>query len=58
MAKPLAVTQKQVVAILKGAEKAGVRLSIKAVNGAVIFIKDEETGEPPAPVRKKPKIDL
>jgi hypothetical protein len=56
--KPLAVTQRQITAILKGAEKAGVRLRIKAREGEVIFITDEDTGEPSAPPKKEPSFDL
>jgi hypothetical protein len=63
--KPLAVTQKQVTAILKGAAKAGVKLEIKAVNGTVYFnVTDDgeqrHSREPdfsPTP-RKKPNFDL
>jgi hypothetical protein len=54
--KPLAVTQKQITAILKGAAKAGVELRIKAREGEVVFVpkKDEVEPEPP----KKPPIRL
>ena len=46
--KPLAVTQKQITAILKGAARAGVKLEIKAVNGAVYFnvIDDQKSLRP------------
>jgi hypothetical protein len=58
--KPLAVTQKQVTAILKGAAKAGLHLKIKAREGEVVFITDEENGEPsPSPLPKKePNFDI
>jgi hypothetical protein len=56
--KPLAVTQKQVTAILKGAEKAGVRLRIKAREGEVIFITDEDDGAPVPPPKKEPSFDI
>jgi hypothetical protein len=63
--KPLSVTQKQVTAILKGAAKAGVKLEIKAVNGAVYFnVVDgdrdsdgqvrQEPDFSPAPFRRRP----
>lgn len=57
-AKPLAVSQKQIVAILKGAAKAGMRLRIKAREGEVIFIADEENGAPEQPPKKEPSFDI
>jgi hypothetical protein len=57
-AKPLAITQRQVVAILKGAAKAGVRLRIKAREGEVIFITDEEDSSPAPPPKKEPSFDM
>jgi hypothetical protein len=59
--KPLAVTQKQITAILKGAAKAGLHLKIKAREGEVVFITDEENGEPAPeipPVKKRPSFDI
>jgi len=47
--KPLAITQKQVTAILKGAAKAGVNLKIKAREGEVVFVKEDDEA-----VEKKP----
>ena len=59
--KPLAISQKQITAILKGAARAGVRLRIKARDGEVIFITDEEDGSPSpelVPVKKRPSFDI
>jgi hypothetical protein len=56
--RPLAVTQKQIVAILKAAQKTGVRLKIKAREGEVVFIADEDDGAPVPPPKKEPSFDL
>lgn len=47
-ARPLTITQRQVTAILKGAEKAGVHLEVRAESGVVRFVPVEkrENGEP------------
>lgn len=63
----LPATQKQIVAILKGAKKAGVRLKITARLDEVVFTQDEENSEQPSsrrepnfdpPPRRKHKFDL
>jgi hypothetical protein len=59
--KPLTVTQKQVTAILKGAAKAGVRLSIIAREGEVEFLIAEEDVSPSPEIRsirKGPSFDI
>lgn len=59
--KPLAVTQKQITAILKGAAKAGLHLKIKARDGEVIFITEEDDGSPSPeiqPTKKRPSFDI
>jgi hypothetical protein len=59
--KPLAVTQKQITAILKGAAKAGVHLSIIAREGEVEFVVAKEDELPLSeilPARKGPSFDI
>jgi hypothetical protein len=57
MSNRLAVTQKQITAILKGAAKAGVHLKIKAREGEVIFIPETNEITPAMPPKKEPSFD-
>jgi hypothetical protein len=60
-AKSLTVSQRQVTAILKGAAKAGVHLSIIAREGEVEFVVAKEDGSPSPeilPARKGPSFDI
>lgn len=56
--RPLAITQKQIYAILKGAQKAGIHLKIKFRDGEWVFITDEEDGTPSPPPKKEPNFDI